>query len=949
MSEFMEIDDNKIFKFEVNRNDETKRKLIGQYTYNEIYEKISKDNNTKTSEICGRFGIDNQTMFENSKLYYPEIDQNQQYFKLSSTTMSQICSNIQENLKFLENINNVYKTQDLNKKPFLKDFDSLKFIKEMTEEEAIKYINNLPNLSLDEWIETLPDSLYISNSASLNKVSAPPIEIQTKIFNELLSHFLTVELIYAISEEIEKEEIDENNIKNQTNTISKFQDIKEILEKNNDLKKVYYIYHMCKCLCFILHDKPVDELAPFLLNFYEKRMENNEYKITFMNIFKKGFDIQGNNAKVTQTRCHKTIDELTNKFNEIMKDKKMNIPDINKVFSIPYAAFRLDSKKTTFENNESENTLNITEEMKKYLKYYSYGLGDAVGTETFINNLDKTSIYPDTLALQDAAGSTHSKNEINVIENMNLSKNLEYVIKCGANECGIQKRELNIEPLRFLDVCILCVKINGVNKFLYYANGFKYDENNYPKQPDNFFIPKELTKYNDQGIEKTLIGIITGKVSQNDTISLLNEYVDITKSARGRGSFVVNPAIWWLYKNTNTEDEKNIKIILGTLTKEAGDQSKIQVIENLSRNGVNSYVATVDSFFSHSFINGGIIWKGGNVEIYIPQGFEVPSPELIKQTKIVLLKTGLYSFEKLKAKLYNFCSKIVEILDKILKDDTIYLPDSTKFTFYALMNEMITTDHFLDKQTFDLIVKSEYNINIHSDIYSEQSLLRRLINFNKVSELFSLLDDELNESFSIKINDITQTNLKEIIQSYLKTITIDPNNYYLKGLELFIEQLPLFFLMRHLDHLNDISFKKQRVSRTEPERDLSVQVREKIRYIISSKLKNFCEKHNITMDKYNEYVRNNQLNNLSALKKEDKFDDTNVENKNIEINVQQITGEKRDLDSNDETIISENNQTRKKVFAKKTKGGRSKKNKSVKNIKNKTIKRKHVRKIKIKK
>jgi hypothetical protein len=163
--------------------------------------------------------------------------------------------------------------------------------------------------------------------------------------------------------------------------------------------------------------------------------------------------------------------------------------------------------------------------MKKYLKYYSYGLGDAVGTETFINNLDKTSIYPDTLALQDAAGSTHSKNEINVIENMNVSKNLEYVIKCGANECGIQKRELNIEPLRFLDICILCVKINGVNKFLYYASGFNYDENNYPKQPDNFFIPKELTKYNDEGIEKTLIGIIFP-----DICSSLTKFTTIASS-----------------------------------------------------------------------------------------------------------------------------------------------------------------------------------------------------------------------------------------------------------------------------------------------------------------------------------------------------------------------------------------------------------------------------------
>jgi hypothetical protein len=953
MSEFMEIDDNKIFKLEVNTNDESKRKIIGKYTYTELHEKITEDNVEKKSEICNRFGIDNQTMFENSKLYYPELSGEK--FKLASTTMGEICSNIQDKLKLLENINNVYKRETKDKNSFLKDFDSLKFIKEMTEEEAIKYINNLPNLSLDEWIETLPDSLYISSYSSLKKgISAPPFEIQTKIFNELLSHFLTVELIYSISEEIEKEEVDENKIKYK-NIINKFQDIKGILENNNNLKKIYSIYHMFKCLCFILHDKPVDELAPFLLNFYEKRIEDSKNKIEFMNIFKQGFSIQGMNAKVTQNRCHNTIDELTNKFNEIMKNERITTPDINKVFSIPYTAFRLDSKKQSSYKEEDENTLNIMDEMKRYLKYYNYGLGDAVGTETFINDLDKTSIYPDTLALQDAAGSTHSKNEIEVNENMkitknldNISKNLEYVIKCGKylDECGIKKNVLNIEPLRFLDICILCVKINGVNKFLYYASGFDYNETNYPTISDNFYVPKEFTKYNDQGTEKTLIGIITAKVSQNDTISLLNEYVDITKSARGRGSFVVNPGIWWLYKNTNTENEKNIKIILGTLAKEAGDQSKIQVIENLSRNGINSYVATVDSFFSHSFINGGVVWKGGNVEIYIPQGFEVPSEELIEQTTNVLLKTKSYGFDKITEKINHFCIEIVKIIDSILNDSTVSLPSSTIFTFYAIKEVMSNVDNFLNEEIFNNIVKSEYNINIHSGIFNEQSLLRRLINFNKVSELFSLLDDEINESFSIKINNVTESNIRSIIESYLKTITIDNNNYYLKDLELFIEQLPLFFLMRHLDNLNTITFKKQRVNRNEPEKDLSIQVREKIRNIISSKLKNFCEKYNVSMDLYAKYLREKQL--VSVIK-EDKFDDTDVENKNIEINVEKITGEKRMLDSNDENIVAENNQSRKKVIAKRSKGGYSKKNKNIKNLKNKTIKHKYVRKTKTKK
>jgi len=857
--------DEKIFAIMVNTNNENTRKLIRKDNYEEIKQYFRKNVKTPLGLGCKHF-TENPTPFQNAVLFYPEDNGNQ--IVLGKKTLEEICKKnesfdneegLNELNQFLDETYQTYLNTKKNKETFFKSYNELKFISNMTEDEAVKYINEIPSVKLDEWIDTLSDSLYISNRSL--KLPTPPLNLQTKLFNELLSHLLNVEFIYAISDELSDNTTSPPPRSSKSEMkIEKFQDIKERIKEKPELQKIYDAYHMLKCMCFILHDKPVHSLAPFLLESFQTRIseKNNTIIHELIAIYSSGFQIQGKAAKVTQHRCHDTILNLTQTFNKRMMEKyRIMVPEIIKVFSIPYSAFKLE------ESAKNPDKI-ITEEIKEIMKYYDFGLGDAVGNDTFIQKIGKKSIYPDTLSQQDAAGTTHNMNELIVKE-----CNEKYKIYNKTNNVIQPLHEIPIDPLHFLDISILCEKINGNcegdNYYLYYASGIPYQESNYKTIP--YQLPAKYHQRTEHGIQKTLFGVIRGKVSQNDTVFLLNGIMDITSSIRGKNKkkMVINPNIWYI-KSTEPNTDRTIRTLLATLTKEAGDQSKIQVIENLSRNGMRSYVATVDSFFSHSFINGGVIWKGGKVEIFIPQGFQVPNPEQILTIEKLLYRLGSYTYEKLQSKIQNFANKIIFIIETIIKDETLKIPDTTILCFKAFIHTLGEIGDFKPK-FIEIYNGGKFDNRIHSGIYDEISLFRIIFYFNDISELFVLLEDELYERFSL----FGTSNLDYMISKYLKDVEIENIPNVKDDMMEVIEQIPLFYLMRNIDVI-DAPYYKPKVGRTD-----KIQVpyvNELLKKVLVSKLKIFCEKYGVS-GFFSEYIKKYKLpsDNLIA---ENRYDDTEL-------------------------------------------------------------------------
>jgi hypothetical protein len=189
----------KIFAIMSYPNDANKRKLLYKYTINETKTFFEKNSQTPNGLGCINYE-NNQIPFQNTVLYYPE-EKGGKYI-LGQKTLDEICKDNKNNLliQFLDNVISQYHSSRADKTEFLRDYNAIKFIPIMTEDEAIKYIENLPNINLEEWIGNLPDSLYISNYSL--RLPSPPLEIQTKIFNELLSHFFTAEFVYAIYDDL---------------------------------------------------------------------------------------------------------------------------------------------------------------------------------------------------------------------------------------------------------------------------------------------------------------------------------------------------------------------------------------------------------------------------------------------------------------------------------------------------------------------------------------------------------------------------------------------------------------------------------------------------------------------------------------------------------------------------------------------------------------------------
>jgi len=847
-------------------------------------------------------------IINNTKLYYPALV-NDKYI-MASEILNKICSNIDGFIQFAQTTQNNYFESKANKNDFESQLDQLPVLPSiMSDEEATMYVKGLENLSLDEWIPSLPDSLHIENYQliidSWKQIrpefnpdrQIPTINSQTIIFNGLLSHFLTIELLSAIKDDIPNNSSDDiiNTINENITDDTEFKDIKELIKlERPELLPVYEAYYMLKCMCFILHDKPVNELAPFLLKYFEQRMGTSPLIIELKRIYISGFSINGDTAQVTQKRSHKTLDELTKYFKTLFS----KYPEMIKVYSIPYAAFKIEktNSKDIDEDEDLEDDMSIFKELKQYLLPFVYGLGDAVGPKTFITQMDKISIYPNTLSLQDAAGSTQLNTDQEIVVSETIDRNTlqsVYVISEQGTSLNIE-----IEPLHFLDVEIRCLKLNiqgqMVNFFLYYAFGFdNINTSIYSNitvtvplaKPINHNATNDLKPYLFINGKK-MIGVITSKVSQNDTIPIINDYIDIEKSKRGKGKIRTNPYIWWIYKDSNNDIEEIVRVLLGTLAKEAGDQSKIQIVENLSRNGKPSYVATVDSFFSHSLIQGGVIFKGGNIEVFIPQGFQSLNKEQKINIMKLLQKINNYGYNTIAGKIKNFLDKTTQIINTILLNPNVQLPDTTKLILFAIFKEFGNIENFITQDRYiTLYNNGQYDVTKNSGIFDELSFLRRLINFDRVSRLFSLLDDELQDRFYIQLGkDKIKGDIIDMVDKYLlNTFTADeispPTDEIQEKIKVYFEQIPLLFLMRNIEKINNTNNFYRSRDRTyasattgRSEKIVAPFINNILRDVLISKMSDFCQTYKIP-EIYDKYIQDYRLPPQIGGEKEIVFED----------------------------------------------------------------------------
>jgi hypothetical protein len=657
-----------------------------------------------------------------------------------------------------------------------------------------------------------------------------------------------------------------------------FLDIKQLIKKKIEknptssfLNDIYDIYYMFKCMCFILHDKPVHSLAPFLYDIFKNRMEIiyriykdetsfKEFKTKFEEIFCEGFNFKTDrsNPKVTQDRCHKTLDQLHIHMKNVMKTYEIHYPEMIRLYSIPYTAFKMDLKEDSREELKEESE--IYKNINKLLSVCRYGLPDATGS---VFKLGKSSIYPNTLSLQDAAGITHTDGELVIKEDW----------KSGRSIYSLNTETIDIPSLKFLDVEIRCIKYKHdnveVNLFVYHcANTFEITDTDYGIIEVSFKNEGKITLNEDfvNSIKvingKHLIGIITDKVSQNDTILLVSE--NISKSQRGTSGkqkkIKENPFIWWLYKNRldKEKEEREIKDLIGILAKEAGDQSKIQVVENLSRYSpeYKSYVSTVDSFFSFSCINGAVIFRGGNVEIFMPEGFEVLDKNEKARIIGILNKINDYNFYRISDNINLFFGKVSQILSDIIgNNDKLKLPDTTILIFTALIKQFESPYTYLTEEKFNLLYNSgNYDPARNSGITDNVSFLNRLINFDKILELFQLLDIELNEVDKYKISSIIESylinNFKSeellLLTPLDETETPSVNNIK-EQIYNFLEQFPLLFLLRNKELIfNGTSFVKSNIRTIgRSERKELELIREWMKQILKKKYDDFLKKFGI--------------------------------------------------------------------------------------------------------
>lgn len=746
-------------------------------------------------------------------------------------------------------------------------------IKAMTDKEREEYESKSEVKNFDEWITQNVNTIFTlpQNSESLK------LHFETKL--DFIGYLLTTELGFFIANEMKNTTLAPSTQwvkawQGDVEGTEKFKDIIQAIEHTGNPVYMFYYktYHLLKSLCFVLHDKPVDRFAPLLYKTMNDRflLQMQDYKSAYSfidviftrlwEIWRQGFDVTiqetliegkrvatGMEGKVTQSRCHKTIANLTTEFNNNMTSYGINVPKKIVTFSVPYSSFE-------FEKTQKD--------LKSTLNFYQYGLSDAVGNRKYIQDLDKGAIYPNTCAQQDAAPNEKKGTTLEVTEDTSKQAGNPVVDhKYKITQKGIQNEaHFQIEPQRFGDISIYCrQQKHGNPYFLYYA-AFRYFDSVVQKIISDggltifnlsfgmVSIPSDLYHIKDEGVDKILFAVITDRISQNETIPLINTLIPtMQESARGKKTFTLKSLMYKMNILRTSDNNRSLQdavcILLATFAKELGDQSKIQVIENICRNSegsLKSYVATVDSFFSESIVNGGVLFKGGNLIFTEQSGFHALTQEEIDIRFEIMYRASKYTYSKFESRVKMLSDIIKNVCTNALSTPDARLTFTTYLIYSAILNNVDTNKIIVNGTTYDAFINKFDRAN-HSSIFDEESLVKRLFtygNSGNITDIFAIYENHTNDPFSMTIVDnIRRTTLWDMIIDYKK------RDY---NIGILFEETPLFFLIEEIPRLKKIIFKKNRGTSG----DLTAGVIEILEQKFIDKMQTFINKFSITVSPF---------------------------------------------------------------------------------------------------
>lgn len=687
-------------------------------------------------------------------------------------------------------------------------------IKAMTDQERIEY-EQKDIKNFNDWIQENVNTTF----ALPQDQNTLKLHYESKL--DFIGYLLTVELGFFIASEMKALPLPQvtQTVKDAwlggTVVTDKFRDIIDIIKQTgNPISMFYYkTYHLLKSLCFVLHDKPVDLFAPVLYNTMKARFDKqlppqaNAYSNAFIQlweIWRKGFDVNTTSmtAKVTQSRCHKTIKELTESFEQFIHVVEgILVPKKIVTFAVPYSSFEFEKTQ---------------EDLKSALRFYNFGLSDAVGNDKYIKDLEKGPIYPNTCAQQDAAPNDKKGTILEVVEDTYSQPDQHPVHRYTVNITGNpSKTTFSIEPQRFGDVSIFCKQQEPKPMFLYYAAIDYFDDavksviasqhatifaESFPK------VPQDLHVIIDEGVTKILFAVITDRISQNETIPLISGIVpSMHESARGKKTFSLKSLLykmnWLKTKDNNPTLQTAVFILLATFAKELGDQSKIQVIENICRNqqgSQKSYVATVDSFFSESIVNGGVLFKGGNLILTEQSGFHALTQGEIEKLFEIMVKARTYTYAQFRNRATILSNIIKHVAQSAIENANTKIPFTTYLIYHALFNEVDIDKIIVPESQYNAFIGKFDRAN-HSSILDEESLVRRLFNFGTINDIFAIYENHTNDPFSMTIVDkMRRTDLWDMIIDYMKLgFSVDA----------LLEETPLFFLIEMIPKLKRIEYK----------------------------------------------------------------------------------------------------------------------------------------------
>ena len=654
--------------------------------------------------------------------------------------------------------------------------------------------------------------------------------LHSEIQLEALGDFIVAQLGYAISNDVTKTVLASPTSKTFLSTYNSsdtFTDINTSIDKIHDLstKNLCKIYHknyqLLQSMCFILHDKPskviVKPLFECMLDRSKKTVSDllfNTYILPLWHVWYTGFT-DTNGPIVTAKRCHDTLNSLFNVFKTYMSGVGIIVPEMITIFSIPYK-FILDDQ--------------INTELSTCIGHFKYGLTDALGNDKFIIKYRKKPItVATTVAFQDAAQTPKlAVNRLQIIETTvptaaTAATRLQgqYTIHDDDPVNSISWI-FKIEPLRFGDISIYHNKAQTCN--LYYAAILCFSDVAQAEiAAAGARSESALVQTNgnpliiiDEGVQKILIAVVSQPVSQNETIPLIKyEYPGIISSARGnnRVSEADTMRKITLLKFTRCQDNitslnREIRLILAVFVKEAGDQSKIQIVENLSKNEFKTYITTCDGYLSKSMNNGGVLFKGGKVEFSEPAGFKALTDAERDTLNEVTLKMNIYTFAKFYESVKLFIDNVKILLTSYMRTHVFKtkLPIPLQVTYLAIY---CTIDTILpNKVSFNSYVTT-YDKNKHTGIYDMISLVRRLIPITKITDIFVIYNNHIDNPFKItSISTLTKYryNLQDMLNEYGGIYINKTQNLTVFMVELvnLFNMAPLFFLMEEIPKLNVI-------------------------------------------------------------------------------------------------------------------------------------------------